>query len=397
MFRFVAISHIVLLLLESATGIGISGANVSKHNNEPTLPLMESVLIIKVQPVNQADCKGNKATFTIVAEGGTGPIHYQWKRKRPQDAGFSTFGAKDSTKLAVYNIGSATDSPDGTLYQVTVSDQINQVPSEMATLTVNQITGISPIGVATYTLNQGENLWLKVLTSGNLPLAYQWIKKFGSNDWRNLSDNATLSGSQGEQLNFNKIAVADSGTYKIRVSFPTINGNQCTETSTISRRIYVTPVRDTIPPCFINLVPQNVTLCQKDLELAVWNDSLADIVPHRIDYCRFPCQSPVFELSSEHFSDNLTPNANLVLHWGIFAMTDPQTPLLDDAGTRLEDIVGPIALHHENIDIGYNPKGEASCQVIYWLEDESGNLTPEPQRYKMYVTIARRPEIVSDF
>lgn len=397
MLRFIAICYVILLLLKPASGINFNATITLENFRESALHFMDNILNIKVQPENQADCKGNKATFSVVAEWGTGPVHYLWKRKRPQDAGFSTFGAKDSTKLAVYNIGSATESPDGTLYQVTVSDQINLVTSAIASLTVNQISGISPVGVATYTLNQGENLWLKVLTSGNSPLAYQWIKKFGSNDWRDLSNDATLSGSQSVQLNFTKIAVKDSGIYKIRVSFPTINGNQCTETSAITRRIYVTPVADTIPPCFINLVPKNATLCQKDLELAAWNDSLSDILPRRIDYCRFPGQSPVFDLSSAHFSDNLTPNATLILHWGIFTMADPLTPMLDEAGTRLEDMVGPIALHHENIDIGYNPTGEASCRIIYWLEDEAGNLTPQPLRHQIHLIVTRRPEIISGF
>ncbi|MCX6220400.1 MAG: immunoglobulin domain-containing protein [Bacteroidia bacterium] len=397
MLRFITMGFAILPLLKLVSGTDINATNALKNYRGSALPFIDNILGIKVQPENQADCKGNKATFSVVAEGGTGPIHYQWQRKRPLDVGFSSFGAKDSTKLAVYNIGSATDSPSGTLYQVTVSDQINLVTSTNASLTVNQISGISPVGVATYTLNQGENLWLKVLTSGNSPLAYQWIKKFGSGDWRNLSDNATLSGSQREQLDFTKIAVADSGTYKIRVSFPTINGNQCTETSTLTRRIYVTPVTDTIPPCFINLDTQNVTLCQKDLEQAEWNDSLSDIIPNRIDYCRFPGQSPLFDLSPTHFSDNLTPNATLILHWGIFAVADPLTPLLDEAGTRLEDMIGPIALHNENIDIGQNPAGEASCRIIYWLEDEAGNLTPQPLRHQIYVIVSRRPEIVSDF
>ena len=78
-------------------------------------------------------------------------------------------------------------------------------------------------------------------------------------------------------------------------------------------------------------------------------------------------------------------------------MADSLTPLLDEAGTRLEDMVGPIALHNENIDIGYNPTGEASCRIIYWLEDEAGNLTPQPLRHQIHVMVSRRPEIVIDF
>ncbi|MCK9639660.1 MAG: hypothetical protein M0R39_07080 [Prolixibacteraceae bacterium] len=397
MLRFIAISYVILLLPKPASAIDFSVAMTLENYHGSALPFSDNLLKIKVQPQNQADCKGNKATFSVAAEGGIGPIHYLWKRKIPQDSVFSAFGAKDSTKLAVYNIGSATDSPDGTLYQVTVSDQIDQLTSSTASLTVNQISGISPVGVATFTLSQGENLSLKVLTSGNSPLIYQWIKKFGPGDWRNLTDNATLSGSQREQLDFTKIAVADSGIYKIRVSFPTINGNQCTETSTITRRVYVTPVADTIPPCFVNLASQNITLCQKDLEQAAWNDSISDIFPHRLDYCRLPNQSPVFDISYDHISDNLTPNGKLKLHWGIFTLANPRIPLLDEAGASLADMVGPIAIHSEFIEIVNNPTGEASCQVIYWLEDEAGNLTPEPQRYRLYVTVTKRPEIVSDF
>ena len=47
---------------------------------------METTLNIKVQPENQADCKGNKATFSVVAEGelvrfitcGKGKDHKMW-------------------------------------------------------------------------------------------------------------------------------------------------------------------------------------------------------------------------------------------------------------------------------------------------------------------------------
>ena len=104
--------------------------------------------------------------------------------------------------------------------------------------------------------------------------------------------------------------------------------------------------------------------------------TLSDIIPDRIDYyCRFPGQSPVFDLSSAHFSDNITPNAKLILHWGIFAIADPLTLCWMKQGQDWKIWLGSIALYNELIDIGYNPTGEAACRIIYWLEDETGNLT----------------------
>ena len=220
----------LLLLMKLASGIDPPANRIQVTYQEVESSAFASTLRISVQPVDQTDCKGNKITFSVITEGGDGMIHYLWKRKRPEDVAFASFGAKDSTKLPVYNIGVGSESPGGTQYQVVVGDQKDTLTSGIAVLTVNEITGIAPTGMANYTVNQGENLWFKVLTSGNVPSAYQWIKKYGSNDWRDLIDNATISGSESEQLSLTKILLADSGIYKLRVTFPTINGNQCVET-----------------------------------------------------------------------------------------------------------------------------------------------------------------------
>ena len=353
-------------------------------------------LTISVQPADQTDCKGNKVTYSVVAKGGS-ILHYLWKRKRPTDAAFASFGAADSTKLAVYNIGTGTEAPDGTLYQVTVADQSGTVTSRQALLTVNQITGIAPVGIATFTVNEGENLSFTVLTSGNPPSSFQWIKKFGSNDWRDLTDNTTISGSKSAQLNFTKIALSDSGVYKVRVTFPTMNGDQCTETSSISRTIHVKPVVDVTPPYFINLNDSIVTCCPDDLEQATWNELLADILPERIKYYRLHKFSPQFDLSVTHFFDNVTPQADLVMHWGIFRVDAPFGAVTDRAGNVLSDTKGQISLHPEDIDLESYQSGSRSYQLIFWLEDRAGNLTPENLRHRITITIPLRPGIASQF
>ena len=387
----------LLLLMKLASGIDPPANRIQVTYQEVESSAFASTLRISVQPVDQTDCKGNKITFSVITEGGDGMIHYLWKRKRPEDVAFASFGAKDSTKLPVYNIGVGSESPGGTQYQVVVGDQKDTLTSGIAVLTVNEITGIAPTGMANYTVNQGENLWFKVLTSGNVPSAYQWIKKYGSNDWRDLIDNATISGSESEQLSLTKILLADSGIYKLRVTFPTINGNQCVETSTITRKIKVTPVEDHDPPVFLNLNNGNVTFCPVDLEKADWDEARADILPVRVNHYQLSKYSKLFDLTTDHFSDNVTPSALLILHWGIYSTLPPFDPVLDEAGTPLDNQTGQISQHPENIDFDGGPSGGRTCQIIFWLGDGAGNLTPDSLRYKIGVIIPQRPEIISDF
>ena len=389
-------SILLFLLLEIVCGQTLPAAVAGSLL--PVNPRQETpgTLTISVQPADQTDCKGNKVTYTVVAKGGS-ILHYLWKRKRPTDAAFASFGAADSTKLAVYNIGTGTEAPDGTWYQVTVADQSGTVSSRQALLTVNQITGISPVGVATFNVNEGDNLSFTVITSGNPPNSYQWIKKFGSSDWRDLTDNSTLSGSRSAQLTFTKIALSDSGVYKVRVNFPTMNGDQCTETSAISRTIHVKPIVVVIPPYFINLNDTTETNCPDDLEQAAWNELLSDILPERIKYYRLHKFSLLFDLSVHHFFDNVTSQADLILHWGIFQADAPFGAVTDRAGNVLSDTKGQISLHPEDIDLESYLSGSRSYQLIFWLEDRAGNLTPDNLRHRITITIPLRPGIARQF
>ena len=398
----------ILLSISSGSEISAKGApsayqecpssfRVGTFSLDGSCPGLVGVLNIKTQPSDQADCKGNKITFSVITEGGIGKIHYLWERKRPTDPLFASFGAADSLKLPVYNIGVGNESPDGTLYQVFVSDSEAEITSVAAHLTVNQITGIAPIGVANYALDQGANLWLKVQTSGNSPSGFQWIRKSGTSNWQDVNDGNTISGGKGAQLNFNKIALADSGTYKVRVTFPTINGDFCTETSAITRRIYVTAVPDTEPPIFINLDKATKQLCPDDLIQAGWNDSIAAILPADNNSCLFLKSDTLFDLSPLNFSDNITSSENLIIHWGLFSDDTMLLPVSDEDGMLLDDRIGQISAHPENINFKALTASYQIWQIIFWLEDAAGNLTPISLRHKITVTLHHRPEIVSSF
>jgi len=390
-------STLLFMMLKFASGVDSHIWKNYSTCREIEPATFANTLWIAIQPANQFDCKGNKITFSVVAKDGVGTLHYLWKRKRPTDDQFTSFGAVDSTKLSVYNIGVGNEAPDGTLYQVTVTDQNSTVTSASAMLTVNQITGIAPVGVASYTISQGGYLWFKVLTSGNTPSGYQWIKKMGTNDWRDLADNSTVSGSQLAQINFTKISLADSGLYKLRVTYPTVNGDHCIETSTITRRIYVIPIPDSDPPVFLNLSDEHINLCPNDLEQANWDDTLSQILPIETDQWQLQKFNTQFNLSVSHFSDNVTPSADLILHWGIYLSGTPLTPIMDEAGSILDNRIGQISLHPENIDFVNPGSGSQAFQIIYWLEDAAHNVTPIDSRHKIELTILHRPEIKSGF
>ena len=393
--------QISILLLICSSLIFWSGPDIPvldslSYQNSP-LPVLAVALNIKTQPTDQTDCKGNKAIFIVTAEGGNGKIHYLWKRKRPSDPAFIAFGAADSMRLLVYNIGVGNEAPDSTLYQVAVKDAETEITSTPALLTVNQIIGISPVGIASYRLNQGENLWLKVLTSGNSPSGFQWIRKSGFSNWPDVKDGISLSGSQDAQLNFTEISPADSGIYKIRVTFPTINGNFCTETSTITRRIYVLAVPDTEPPIFIDVDNIGKNFCPDDLIQAAWSDSISGIKPDRDISCLFNKEDTLFDLSPTNFSDNITPSSSLILHWGIFYDDILHQPIADEAGSPLDDRTGQISCHPENIKFEDKTFSNQFWKLIFWLEDAAGNLTPVAKRHIITIGILRRPEIVSNF
>lgn len=364
---------------------------------EGSLPNLTGTLNIKIQPADQTDCKGNKSTFSVSAEGGTGKIHYLWKRKRPSEIDFTSFGAVDSTKLPVFNVGVGNEAPDGTLYQVFVSDAETEITSTSAHLTVNQITGIAPIGVASYSLSQGQNLWLRVQTSGNSPSGYQWIRKSGISNWPDVKDGSSVSGSQGSQLNFNEILPGDSGIYKIRVIFPTLNGNFCTETSAITRRIIVIAIPDTIPPVFINLFNISKSVCPEDLIHSEWDDSIGSAIKEDLVFFDFRNSGAIFDLTASHFSDNRTASDKLVLHWGMFSDMALLLAVMDEKGRVLTDQSGQISGHPDKIIIQGLSSAHQSWQIIFWLEDAAGNLTPLSKRHIVTLGILSRPEIESNF
>ena len=113
--------------------------------------------------------------------------------------------------------------------------------------------------------------------------------------------------------------------------------------------------------------------------------------------CLFHNSDTLFDLSPLNFTDNVTSQENLILHWGIFSDDTLLLPVSDEAGVLLDDSKGQLSAHPENINFEALSASDQTWQIIFWLEDAAGNLTPESLRHKITVRLTHRPEIVSNF
>lgn len=193
----------------------------------------QCLLNITSQPQNQADCNGNQIKFSVTIGSGASPYTYTWYYKRTTDASFSILSttanvSSFSHTLTVANIGSAT-APDGTQYYVEVTDANNcSVTSGTATLTVNEITGITP-SARNISICQGGSYALTANTTGSVA-SYQWTLN-GNN----------IPGATSSTLNITNANSENNGFYKIRVVFNVAGAavSTCQRTSQLTRNLTV--------------------------------------------------------------------------------------------------------------------------------------------------------------
>jgi len=232
-----------------------SNANYNINANEDLEP------VITTHPSSQLDCEGASVRFKVVATGSG--LTYTWQRKRPVDPSFVTITDAESNtdfsqtdNLRIGNVGSA-QYPDGTQFQVIVSDGISSITSEIATLTVNEITNVT--GGTNVNQCFGTNYSYTVTTSypANV-VSYRWKKSVASNVWDEISDGAIYSGTDTSTLTITGGTPAESGEYRAYITFKS-SGADCNVTSTTRNRKITflpqltTPVTTiTQPNCVLN-------------------------------------------------------------------------------------------------------------------------------------------------
>ena len=189
--------------------------------------------IITAQPSNQLDCEGASVNFKAVVTRTMQT--YTWQRKLPAEASFSNISNDPNVsyptadKIRIQSIGSAL-SPNGTQYQVVVSNGTCSINSSVATLSVNEITGVSPTAT-TVTQCYGTNYSYTVSTSypANV-VSYQWKSSVTSGVWNNVIDGPHFSGATTATLNISNGTPAESAEYRVYITFRS-SGANCNATS----------------------------------------------------------------------------------------------------------------------------------------------------------------------
>jgi hypothetical protein len=157
---------------------------------------------ITTQPANQTVTAGQSATFSVVA-AGTAPLTYQWQ--------------KNSVNISGANSGRYTTPPtvtgdSGTSFRVIVTNAVNNIMSNPASLTVNPAT-VAP-SITTQPSNQtvtvGQTATFSVVAAGTAPLSYQWQK-----------NNINIPGATSASYTTPPTMIGDSGaSFRVIVTNP---------------------------------------------------------------------------------------------------------------------------------------------------------------------------------
>ncbi|MCX6943602.1 MAG: immunoglobulin domain-containing protein [Opitutales bacterium] len=197
-------------VISNAAGRVVSNAATLSVSASATAPS------ITTQPSNQTVTAGGAASFTVAASGSPTPT-YQWAK-----GGVNVAGATSAS----YSI-SAAASLDAGDYTVVVSNTAGSVTSNVATLTVNVMPGITsgPITQAVYATS---SLTLSVSASGTAPMSYQWYR-----------DGMAISGATSSTYTISSAVFGDAGTYTVKVT----NGAGSVTSSAATLTIVEMPTR----------------------------------------------------------------------------------------------------------------------------------------------------------
>ena len=163
-------------------------------SSEAVLVEVLSLLTINVQPSSLVVNLGEPALFRVMASGA-GPLSYQWFK------GADPIQGANTSELTIAAAG-ITDAGN---YSVEISDEQNNLRSEIATLTILEPPTIlnEP---ETFVLPLGEAFEFSVRTEGSEPLSYQWQQN-GTN----------LENLTGPQISFETLLAEHAGRYSIEV------------------------------------------------------------------------------------------------------------------------------------------------------------------------------------
>ena len=209
--------------------VTVTDSNGSVTSNAATLTVTAAAVppSISSQPTNQTVTAGQTATFSVIASG-TSPLTYQWTKNGTLISGASS---------ASYTTPPTVASDNNAQFSVTVTNSVNSVPSNAATLTVNVPPSISTQPVS-QTIAVGQTATFSVTATGTGTLTYQW-KKNGT----------AISGATSASYTTPAAAAADNGT-SFTVTVTGTGGSVTSSAATLTVNV---------PPS-INVQPTNQTV-----------------------------------------------------------------------------------------------------------------------------------------
>lgn len=157
----------------------------------------DTVPIITAQPVNQTLTEGENAVFSVIANGGTAPLAYQWRKNGSPIAG-AISATLNLTNLVLSDAGD---------YDVVVTSFIGTTNSVSGTLAVNPLPVISELSASRQILTPGGTLHLSVGASGTGAVSYQWTR-----------NGHTIPGATSNVFSHTNVSFQDNGWYTVLVT-----------------------------------------------------------------------------------------------------------------------------------------------------------------------------------
>ncbi|MFY9153219.1 MAG: Ig-like domain-containing protein, partial [Prolixibacteraceae bacterium] len=148
------------------------------------------------------------------------------------------------SNLRIEHIG-VGNYQDQTIYRLKATDACSTIYSNPTTLTVNEITAISPGTTSTTqtTICEGESFTFNATTSGS-PVSYQWQKN-SLPLINGTFSGVTISGANSPALLVTNASPSETGSYQIQVVFNLVDGSgipkTCQKTSGLNRNVTVNP------------------------------------------------------------------------------------------------------------------------------------------------------------
>ena len=167
---------------------------------------------ISIPPQSLTVNQGQNAGFSVTATGSL-PLNYQWRFNGTNISGAT---ASDYTRLSA-------QAADAGSYAVVITNIAGAITSAVASLTVNVPPSIS-VPPQNLTVNQGQNAFFSVGTTGTAPFSYQWRFNGTNIAGATLSEYARISAQLTDGGGYSAVVGNVAGSVTSIVAILTVNG-----------------------------------------------------------------------------------------------------------------------------------------------------------------------------